>query len=79
MELSQMFLDFAVLVEEQGELIDNIEQGVVVAMDRIEAGNENLEKSIVYQKSARKWMCFAVILIMIVIIALLGFMGVFSG
>ena len=79
MELSQMFLDFAVLVEEQGELIDNIEQSVVVAMDRIEAGNANLEKSIVYQKSARKWMCFAVILIMIVIIALLGFMGVFSG
>ena len=79
MELSQMFLDFAVLVEEQGGLIDSIESNVVVALDRIDAGNENLEKSIVYQKNARKWMCCAILAVIVVVIALLFGTGALGG
>ena len=78
MELSQMFLDFAVLIEEQGELIDSIEQHVAVAVSRIEDGNLQLEKGIVYQKSARKWMCCASIVIAVLAISILAFMGGFD-
>jgi t-SNARE complex subunit (syntaxin) len=53
-ELHQMFLDFALLTEQQGELLDQIEFQVKQAADYVEEGNTDLVAGIEYQKSIRK-------------------------
>lgn len=53
-ELHQMFLDFALLTEQQGELLDQIEFQVKQANDYVEEGNVELVEAIVYQKAIRK-------------------------
>lgn len=53
-ELHQMFLDFALLVEQQGELLNNIEHQVRQAADHIEEGNKDVVESLEIQKSIRK-------------------------
>jgi t-SNARE complex subunit (syntaxin) len=53
-ELHQMFLDFALLVEQQGELLNNIEHQVRQAADYIEEANKDVYESIQIQKSIRK-------------------------
>ena len=53
-ELHQMFLDFALLVEQQGEVLNNIELQVGQAVDHIEDGNKEVHQAIEVQKSVRK-------------------------
>jgi t-SNARE complex subunit (syntaxin) len=53
-ELHQMFLDFALLTEQQGELLDQIEFQVKQAGDYVEEGNSDLVSGIEYQKKIRK-------------------------
>eukprot|EP00587_Corethron_hystrix_P008460 CAMPEP_0113308780 /NCGR_PEP_ID=MMETSP0010_2-20120614/7094_1 /TAXON_ID=216773 ORGANISM="Corethron hystrix, Strain 308" /NCGR_SAMPLE_ID=MMETSP0010_2 /ASSEMBLY_ACC=CAM_ASM_000155 /LENGTH=311 /DNA_ID=CAMNT_0000163915 /DNA_START=165 /DNA_END=1097 /DNA_ORIENTATION=- /assembly_acc=CAM_ASM_000155 len=57
-ELHQMFLDFALLVEQQGELLDQIEFQVKSAGDYIDDGNVDIVKAIEKQKSVRKKQCW---------------------
>lgn len=52
-ELHQMFLDLAVLTQIQGEMLDNIELSVQQTNEWTGSGNEDLVKSIEYQKSIR--------------------------
>jgi len=49
-----MFLDFALLTEQQGELIDQIEFNVKSAADHVEDANVDVYRAIEHQKSARK-------------------------
>ncbi len=49
-----MFLDFALLTEQQGELIDQIEFNVKSAADHVEDANENVYHAIEYSKGIRK-------------------------
>jgi syntaxin 1B/2/3 len=67
MELHQVFLDMAVLVDAQGEMLDNIEQQVGKARDHVESGVNELVKAKKLQKNTRKWMCCALVLVLIVI------------
>lgn len=53
-ELHQLFLDLSFLVENQGELIDDIEDNCRRASEYVEKGVENLHQANVYQKKARK-------------------------
>jgi t-SNARE complex subunit (syntaxin) len=53
-ELHQMFLDFALLTERQGEILDQIEFHVTNAADHVEDGNVDISTAIVYQKEIRK-------------------------
>ena len=53
-ELHQMFLDFALLTEQQGELLDQIEFQVKQAGDYVEEANVDVHEAIEYQKSIRK-------------------------
>lgn len=53
-ELHQMFLDFALLVETQGELLNNIEHQVRSAADHIEEANKEVVEAIEIQKQVRK-------------------------
>merc|ERR1719330_1006912 len=70
-ELHQMFLDFALLTEQQGELIDQIEHNVKSAADYVEEGNVEFHKGIEYQKSIRKKQCWIIILVLILTVILL--------
>lgn len=61
-ELHQMFLDFALLTEQQGELLDQIEFNVTQATDYIEEANVETHQAIEYQKSIRKKQCWIIII-----------------
>lgn len=49
-----MFLDFALLTEQQGELIDQIEFNVKSAADYVEDANVDVHQAIEYSKKVRK-------------------------
>ena len=66
-ELHQMFLDFALLTEKQGELLDQIEHQVKEASDYIEAGNTELVQAIELQKSIRYKQCLLAIIVLIIL------------
>jgi len=56
-EVHQLFMDMAILVEQQGELLDNIEDIVSHASTYVESGVVQLEKAKDLQKKMRKKMC----------------------
>ena len=60
-ELHQMFLDFALLTEQQGELLDQIEFQVKQAGDYVEEANVDVHQAIEYQKSIRKKQWYVVL------------------
>ncbi len=76
-ELHQMFVDFALLTEQQGELLDQIEYQVGQASEYIQGANEDLAQSIEYQKQIRKrQLCILIILLVVIGVIILIVMGV---
>ena len=73
-ELHQMFLDFALLTEQQGELLDQIEFQVKQAGDYIEDANVDVYESIEYQKKIRKKQCW-IMAIVVILIVIIGFIA----
>ncbi|CAN7121013.1 hypothetical protein BRARA_B00269 [Brassica rapa] len=67
LDLQQIFMDMAVLVDAQGEMLDNIESQVSNAVDHVQSGNTALVRAKSLQKSSRKWMCIAIIILLIVV------------
>ncbi|KAM9375710.1 syntaxin 3b isoform 2-T2 [Pholidichthys leucotaenia] len=73
-ELHDMFVDIAMLVESQGEMVENIEQNISKSVDHIAVAKEETKKAVRYQTKARKKMiiigvvCAVVIIIVIIII-----------
>ncbi|XVF25892.1 hypothetical protein REPUB_Repub13aG0252900 [Reevesia pubescens] len=70
-ELHQIFLDMAALVEAQGHQLNDIESHVAHASSFVRRGTENLEEAREYQKSSRKWTCIAIIAAIVLILVLL--------
>lgn len=66
-ELHQMFLDFALLTEQQGEILDQIEYQVQSAAEHIDEGNKHVHTAIEYQKSIRKKQCCLIVIILIIL------------
>ncbi|WOL15729.1 syntaxin-132 [Canna indica] len=66
-ELQQVFRDMAVLVEAQGEMLDNIESEVNRASDFVTSGVNVLNKARKLQKNTRKCTCIAIIILLIII------------
>ncbi|KAL0338752.1 UNVERIFIED_CONTAM: syntaxin [Sesamum angustifolium] len=67
LELQQIFMDMAVLVDAQGDMIDNIESQVSSAVDHVQSGNTALQKAKSLQKSSRRCMCIAIIILLIIV------------
>ncbi|KAF8411223.1 hypothetical protein HHK36_003768 [Tetracentron sinense] len=61
-ELHQVFLDMAALVEAQGQQLNDIESHVVHANSFVRRGTDQLHVAKEYQKNSRKWTCYAIIL-----------------
>lgn len=76
-EVHQLFLDMAILVEQQGELLDNIEDIVSHASTYVESGVVQLEKAKDLQKKMRKKMCFLVICFGIMALILFAWLSSF--
>lgn len=75
-ELHQMFLDFALLAEQQGELIDQIEYNVKSAADYVEDANVAVYHAIEHSKSIRKKQCCIILLVVIIAVVILFAMGI---
>ncbi|EYU38725.1 hypothetical protein MIMGU_mgv1a010631mg [Erythranthe guttata] len=67
LDLQQIFLDMAVLVDAQGDMLDNIESQVSSAVDHVQSGNTALQKAKSLQRNSRKWMCIAIIILLIIV------------
>jgi len=70
-ELHQMFLDFALLTEQQGELVDQIDFNVKSAADYVEDANVDVYHAIEYSKKVRKKQCMIIVIVIVVTIVLL--------
>lgn len=78
-ELNQMFIDFALLVETQGELLDQIEFQVKAASDYIDDGNSEMVKAIEIQKNIRKQQCCILVTVIVVIGIIIGIIMATQG
>ncbi|KAL1369379.1 syntaxin-121-like [Arachis stenosperma] len=67
-ELHQVFLDMAVLVQSQGEQIDDIENHVARANSYVRGGVQQLQVARKHQKNTRKWTLIAIIILIIIIL-----------
>ncbi|KAH0468793.1 hypothetical protein IEQ34_002025 [Dendrobium chrysotoxum] len=70
LELHQVFMDMAVLVEAQGEMLDNIETQVANAVNHVQNGTEALQTAKSLQKKSRKCMLIAIVLLLIIAIVI---------
>ncbi|KAF1655284.1 Syntaxin-2, partial [Eudyptes chrysocome] len=66
-ELHEMFMDMAMFVETQGEMINNIEKNVMNASDYVEHAKEETKKAVKYKSKARRVCCLSVIVLVSVL------------
>ncbi|KAI8525411.1 hypothetical protein RHMOL_Rhmol13G0228600 [Rhododendron molle] len=71
LELHQVFLDMAALVEAQGHQLNDIESHVAHASSFVRRGTEQLQEARVHQKSSRKWTCYAILLGIVLVVVIL--------
>ncbi|KMZ56214.1 hypothetical protein ZOSMA_98G00390 [Zostera marina] len=71
MDLHQVFMDMAALVEAQGHQLNDIESHVAHASSFVRKGTEQLEVAKEIQKDSRKWACLAIVLGTVVVIILI--------
>ncbi|XP_075754542.1 syntaxin-2 isoform X2 [Pelodiscus sinensis] len=69
-ELHDMFMDMAMFVETQGEMINNIEKNVMNASDYVEHAKEETKKAVKYQSKARRKMTFIIICVTVLLVIL---------
>ncbi|CAL9098579.1 unnamed protein product [Musa textilis] len=72
LDLQQMFLDMSVLVDAQGDMLDDIEAQVTKSVDHIEKATATLQAAKKTQKNTRKYMCIAIVILLVVIVVALG-------
>lgn len=68
LELHQVFLDMAVMVESQGEQMDEIEHHVINASHYVADGANELKTAKNHQRNSRKWMCIGIIVLLLIIL-----------
>ncbi|XP_070573113.1 syntaxin-like isoform X2 [Ptychodera flava] len=79
-ELHDMFMDMAMLVEQQGEMIDRIEYNVEQSVDYVETAKMDTKKAVKYQSKARRKKIMIIICCAVLIVVLVAtFGGVFGG
>ncbi|NXG82471.1 STX2 protein, partial [Thinocorus orbignyianus] len=66
-ELHEMFMDMAMFVETQGEMINNIEKNVMNASDYVEHAKEETKKAVKYQSKARR-VCYLSVIVLVSIL-----------
>ncbi|QDZ23611.1 syntaxin [Chloropicon primus] len=77
-EVTEIFQDLAVLVSEQGEVIDDVESNIVSTYDRTEEANKELKKAAKHQKAARMQLCTIFMILVVGLIVLCMVLGLFK-
>ncbi|XP_010893357.1 syntaxin-2 isoform X1 [Esox lucius] len=75
MELHAVFMDMAMLVENQGDMVNNIEKNVSNAVEYIGRAKEETKKAVRYQRKSRRkllLLTFAVLIVLAVIALIVG-------
>lgn len=67
LELHKMFMDLALLVDRQGEMLDQIEYQVKSAADYVRDANTDIETAITSAKSIRKRQCCLLVIVLVVL------------
>ncbi|KAJ8461690.1 hypothetical protein OPV22_034616 [Ensete ventricosum] len=70
LELHQVFLDMAVMVEVQGEQMDDIEHHVASAAHYVKDGTKELKCAKEHQRSSRKWLCIGIVLLLLLVLVI---------
>ncbi|KAK4281735.1 hypothetical protein QN277_013193 [Acacia crassicarpa] len=70
-ELHQVFMDMAVLVQSQGEQLEDIESHLARANSFVRSGVQQLHVAKNNQKKSRKWSSFAILLLLLVLLLIL--------
>ena len=70
-ELNQLFSDLAVLVNEQGELMDQILSNVQTSVQYVEKGRDELQKAKKYGKKSRKKLCWVMMVVFVIFLFIL--------
>ncbi|XP_014222624.1 syntaxin-1A isoform X2 [Trichogramma pretiosum] len=78
-ELHDMFMDMAMLVESQGEMIDRIEYHVEHAVDYVQTATQDTKKALKYQSKARRKKIMIMICLAILAIILATTIGSYFG
>ncbi|XP_059350211.1 syntaxin-1A-like isoform X2 [Daphnia carinata] len=78
-ELHDMFMDMAMLVENQGEMIDRIEYNVEHAVDYVQTATQDTKKALKYQSKARRKKIMIMICLAILGIILASTIGGYFG
>ena len=68
-EMKGLFLDLSKLIQEQGTILDRIDNNIDVALDEVKQGNKELEQAEKHQKSKA---FFIYLIAMIILIIILG-------
>lgn len=71
-ELHDMFMDMAMLVENQGEMIDRIEYNVEHAVDYVQTATQDTKKALKYQSKARRKKIFIIICLSVTLVIVLA-------
>lgn len=71
LDVNQIFKDLAMMIHDQGDLIDSIEANVESSEVHVERATDQLQRAAYYQKKSRKKMCILV-LVLSVILTVLG-------
>ncbi|CAB1319684.1 unnamed protein product [Coregonus sp. 'balchen'] len=74
-ELHAMFMDMAMLVENQGDMVNNIEKNISNAAEYIGRAKEETKKAVRYQKRSRRkliLLAFALLILLAVIALIVG-------
>ena len=71
-KLYELFAEIAILVEQQGDQVDNVMGNVINTEAYVEKANEDVRKAVEYQSSARKKkICIAITCVIVLIITAL--------
>ncbi|XP_035904680.1 syntaxin-1A-like isoform X4 [Anopheles stephensi] len=76
-ELHDMFMDMAMLVESQGEMVDRIEYHVENSRDYVTTGQQDLVQAVKYMAKARKKKIWIALCVLIAIIILVVFLAIY--
>ncbi|XP_066967271.1 syntaxin-1A isoform X4 [Macrobrachium rosenbergii] len=78
-ELHDMFMDMAMLVESQGELMNRIENHVQEAQDYVDTAKQDTKKAIRYQSKARRKRIMIMVCVAVLILVLASTIGGYFG
>uniref|UniRef100_A0ACB8FT06 Uncharacterized protein n=1 Tax=Sphaerodactylus townsendi TaxID=933632 RepID=A0ACB8FT06_9SAUR len=61
LDVNQIFKDLAMMIHDQGDVIDSIESSIENAEVHVENANEQLQRASYYQKKSRKKICILIV------------------